>query len=233
MPVVKLTNASLGYGRKVILKDLNVSIHKGERLGIIGPNGSGKTTFLKGVLGLIQPLNGNLYREKNLKIGYVKQDHSVHTLYPFTAFEVAFMGLEPIKPFAAKKGNLIEKTEKALDFTASLHLRNELFRTLSGGQKQRVLIARALAGEPSVLVLDEPVSDLDSEGMAEVSELLHNIYAEKRITILIVSHLLDIVLANTDRCLIIKGEKVEQHTTESFSKGLPFAAERSDHVVFK
>ncbi len=143
------------------------------------------------------------------------------------------MGLEPLKLFPKNKKDLIEKTEKALEFTGSLQLRHELFRTLSGGQKQRVLIARALSGEPSVLVLDEPVSDLDSEGMAEVSELLNDIYTEKRITILIVSHLLDIVLANTDRCLVIKGEKVEQHTTESLSKGLPLAMERSEHVVFE
>ncbi len=201
--VIEFKGVSLGYGGKVVLEDINLGIQKGERLGVIGPNGSGKTTFLKGLLGLIQPLAGEIYREKGMSVGYVKQDHSIETLFPFTAFEVAFMGLEPLKPFSRRSPETVKKTEDALEFTRMLGRKDELFKTLSGGQKQRVLIARALAGGPSVLVLDEPISDLDSEGVGEVMQLLNSMHSERKMTVIIVSHLLDITLDNIDRVVLI------------------------------
>ncbi len=204
--VVEFKGVSLGYGSKVVLEDINLGIQKGERMGVIGPNGSGKTTFLKGLLGLITPLAGEIIREKGTSVGYVKQDHSIETLFPFTAFEVAFMGLEPLKPFSRRSPETVRKTEDALEFTRMIKHKKELFRTLSGGQKQRVLIARALAGEPSVLVLDEPISDLDAEGVSEIMQLLNSIHAKKKMTIIIVSHLLDITLDNIDRVLLINGK---------------------------
>lgn len=203
--VVEFKGVSLGYGRKVVLEDVNLGIQRGERLGVIGPNGSGKTTFLRGLLGLIPPLSGEITRDKEMSVGYVKQDHSIETLFPFTAFEAAFMGLEPLPLFSGKTHETVQKTEEALEFTRMLERKDELFRTLSGGQKQRVLIARALAGEPSVLVLDEPISDLDAEGVSEIMQLLNSIHSEKKMTIVIVSHLLDITLDNIDRVFLVNG----------------------------
>ncbi len=205
--VIEFKGVSLGYGSKVVLEDISMCVEKGERLGVIGPNGSGKTTFLKGLLGLLNPLSGEIVREKGMTVGYVKQDHSIETLFPFTAFEVAFMGLEPLPAFFRKNAETVRKTGEALEFTRMIEHKDELFRTLSGGQKQRVLIARALAGGPSVLVLDEPISDLDAEGVSEIMQLLNSIHSEKKMTIVIVSHLLDITLDNIDRVLLVNGRR--------------------------
>ena len=210
---VEFKGVSLGYGNRVVLEGINLRVEKGERLGVIGPNGSGKTTFLKGLLGLMPPLSGCVDRDHKMSVGYVKQDHSIDTLFPFTAFEVAFMGLEPLPPFSGKTPETVRKTEEALEFTRMLERKDELFRTLSGGQKQRVLIARALAGGPSILVLDEPISDLDAEGVGEIMLLLNSIHSEKKMTIVIVSHLLDVTLDNIDRVLLVNGAHAELYAS--------------------
>ncbi len=209
MKLIEFRKVSLGYGRRTVLDGLNLRIENGERIGILGPNGSGKTTFLRGIMGLLTPLKGKIIREKHITFGYVKQEHSIETLFPFTAFEVVFMGLEPLKPFTNNKNELKIKVEKAMDFTDILKCRDQLFNTLSGGQKQRVLIARALVNSPDILVMDEPVSDLDEEGVHEIITLLNSIHREKKMTILIVSHLVNLVLKNVDKVLLLNNVNLD------------------------
>lgn len=209
MKLIEFRDVSLGYGRRTVLDGLNLGIGNGERIGILGPNGSGKTTFLRGIMGLLTPLKGKIVRERHVSFGYVKQEHSIDTLFPFTAFEVVCMGLEPLNPFTKNKKELKAKVEKAMDFTDILKCRDQLFNTLSGGQKQRVLIARALVNSPEILVMDEPVSDLDEEGVHEIITLLNSIHREKNMTILIVSHLVSLVLKNVDKVLLLNNANLE------------------------
>ena len=202
---VVFEGVSLGYGRAEILKDLSFSIAEGDFLGVIGPNGSGKTTLLRAILRIVDPLRGSIRVREGLTFGYVMQRQALDEIFPLSVLDIVSMGrlgrLQPLHRFGAGDW---QRVDEALSITGIQDLRRERYRDLSGGQKQRVLVARALAFEPDVLLLDEPTNDLDIQGEEQVVNLIRGIHRSMGITIVLVSHQLNVVFGCVQRVVFLK-----------------------------
>lgn len=194
-PLVALKNAGICRNQKWLVRGVTMIVEPGEIVTLIGPNGSGKSTTAKMALGVLEPDEGSAHQHNNLKIGYVPQKLSIDWTLPLTVQR--FMRLT----------SQIEQNEieSALDLTRTLHLSNSEVRTLSGGEFQRVLLARAIACNPDLLVLDEPVQGVDFNGETELYELIRNIREELHCGILLISHDLHVVMAATDRVICLNG----------------------------
>lgn len=197
--MIKFSNVQLGYGRKPVLTALNFDIQRGDFFGIVGPNGAGKTTLLKAILGLLKPLQGEISFPENERgqkksIGYVPQHASIDEIFPITALDMVLMGrYAKIGIFKHPKSCDYELAEKMLKNVGMENLANRNYRELSGGQKQRTLIARAMVGEPDILILDEPVEGMDIQGERAIMELIRTLHNEYALTVVLVSHDLNIV----------------------------------------
>jgi ABC-type cobalamin/Fe3+-siderophores transport system ATPase subunit len=202
--LVVFEHVDLGYGARRVLVDMNLTLSAGDHLAIVGPNGSGKTTLLKGLLGLIKPMGGHIRRKADLRFGYVPQRQFVDEV--FTAAEIALMGRYPLmgvfsRPSQRDRDLVIE----ALAHVGIVDLADKSYRELSGGQKQRVLIARALAAQTDVLVLDEPTNDMDIASEHSIMELVKHLCEADGITVVMVSHLLNVVANYAESLVIIDG----------------------------
>src|SRR5437773_1966609 len=188
--------AELGYGRRVVLRDIDFDVAAGDFLGIVGPNGAGKTTLLKAILGLIKPISGNVQTPAGgLRIGYVPQRESVDTLFPLTVMDIVLMGrYSRLGPFARPRTADREIAVRSIEHVGISHLTHRAYPNLSGGQKQRCLIARALAGEPNLLILDEPTNGMDLPSEKAIMDLIQHLHDVDGITVLMVSHLLNTVV---------------------------------------
>jgi len=192
-PLLILEHVAIGYGRYVVLPDVNLTLRRGSFTGLLGANGSGKSTLIKTILGIIPPLSGRLEfaREagRPLVLGHTPQRDSLDAIYLLSSFEVVLMGsCGRVRP-----GLRINSTEKdwahqCLKEAGADHLSRKLFSQLSGGQKQRVLIARALATKPDFLLLDEPTSGIDAAARQAIMEVLRRIHDQQRLTIVMASH---------------------------------------------
>ncbi|HLD29277.1 MAG TPA: metal ABC transporter ATP-binding protein [bacterium] len=183
---LEFKGVAIGYGRKVVLSGINFSISKGDFLGIVGPNGTGKTTLLKNILGVLKPLEGEIVSYESFRIGYVPQVQSLDPIFPLTVSEI-------VRMTASVKIN-DEKFYAILKELSLFEFKDKLFRNLSGGFRQRVLIARALVAEPELLVLDEPTNDLDIPSETSIMELIQHLNREHRIAIVMVTHVLDLLI---------------------------------------
>ena len=209
---VVFEEVSLGYGRAPVLNDLTFTIDEGDFLGIIGPNGSGKTTILRGILRMVEPVRGAIRIREGLKLGYVMQRQSLDEIFPLSVSDIVSMGrLGRAGPLRRLGGDDFGKIDDALSITGMQDLRGERYRDLSGGQKQRVLVARALAFEPDVLLLDEPTNDLDIQGEEQVVRLIREIHRSMGITIVLVSHMLNVVFSCVERVLFLKEKRMRIH----------------------
>lgn len=200
--IISVQGLSFSYGQTKILDDVNLEIHQGDYLGVIGPNGGGKTTLLKLILGLLKPEKGrikifgtplNQFSEWR-KIGYVGQKVTAFDRYfPITVAEVVAMGRVGHKKWglADNKQDLVVK--KALQQVGMLEYSNRLVGALSGGQQQRVFIARSLAQESEILFLDEPTSGIDANAQEDFYTLLSHLNKKEGMTLIIVSHEQDLV----------------------------------------
>lgn len=200
---IELNNVSFKYDETLILEKLSFTVREGEYLGIIGPNGGGKTTLLKIILGLLEPTEGTvrifgkdpyLLKEK-YRIGYVPQKAvQDNKNFPATVFEVVRSGRAPRLGFFSeftKKD--IDAVEWAMEVSGIEKYRNTLIGKLSGGERQRVFIARALASDPDILVLDEPTVGVDIGAQKKFYEFLAKLNTEHLLTIIFVSHDVDMV----------------------------------------
>lgn len=192
--LVSLSEAAVGYGRRPLLSGVSVAVSRGDFLAIVGPNGGGKTTLLRTLLGVLPALGGRRLVPAPLAVGYVPQRDQVDAIWPLTAEEVALMGRARLVAPGRRAGPADRAAvREALARVGVAELAHRPFRDLSGGQRQRTLIARALAAEPELLALDEPTSGMDPAGELDVMDLLQGLNRERGLAVVMVSHRLDAV----------------------------------------
>ncbi len=198
--IIQIQNVWFAYNGKTVLQDVSLNIQPGDFIAMIGPNGGGKTTLLKLMLGLLRPDQGSIKvlggptEKASHHIGYVPQDVHINRSFPITAIDVVLMGkLRPGKRWALSPAQDRREALDALDRMEITDCANSKIDALSGGQRQRVFIARALVAQPEILLLDEPTASIDARGQAEFYRLLKAL--NKDITILVVSH--DLVAIST------------------------------------
>ncbi len=207
-----------------ILDDLSFSIQAGEALGVVGPNGSGKTSLLKILARLMNPLQGRVdlfgqplasmaQLEVACSVGVVPQDSQ--QLFPFTVAETVLMGRFPHRPrsrwaggFGWESGDDIAIAEQSMMTMDIIHLAHRTVTDLSGGERQRTMIARALAQTPKVLLLDEPTAFLDLQHQVEIGSILHRLKNARGLTVVLVSHDLNLVSQYCDRILLLNHGRV-------------------------
>ena len=192
-PVIDLKNVWAGYEDDLILEDVNFKVYKGDYIGLIGPNGGGKTTLIRVILGLIKPLRGEVRvmgrsaQAGRRYIGYVPQVPSEDKVFPATVWDVVRMGRLGQKNLMRSYSKDDDRiVEEKMRWVGMLDYRDVAVGELSGGQRQRVHIARALATEPAILLLDEPTASVDPEASNNLYELLRRL--NEKITILLISH---------------------------------------------
>lgn len=195
MKLIETRGLSLGYGSQTVLRDVNITVSKGEIVTIVGPNGSGKSSLLRALIGALKPAQGKVIRAQNLKIGYVPQKLQIDTTLPLNV---------------ARFLNLPERQSKsavaaALQDAGVTHLESHQMAGLSGGQFQRVLLARALLGDPDLLILDEATQGLDQPGAAGFYRQIEAVRTQRGCAIIMVSHDLHVVMAASDRVLCLNG----------------------------
>lgn len=192
-PIIHLNDVWFGFNGQMILQGIDLTVKEGDFLAMVGPNGGGKTTLLKTILGLYKPLRGTVSvmgrsaDKASPTIGYVPQNVHLNVNFPVTVLDVVLMGkLSPKRLFSRIKPKDRQQAMDALNRMEIADLAGKRIGELSGGQKQRVFIARSLVTEPKVLLLDEPTASIDSKGQSDFLNLLAEL--NKTITILIVSH---------------------------------------------
>ena len=208
-PVIEFRRATLGYGRKVVLRDITFAVQPGEYFGMVGPNGAGKTTIIRTILGTLAPLTGEV-RVRNAdgvvpRLGYVPQRDKIDSVLPYSVEEVVMMGRYREIGLLRRPGKAdVEAVAESLRHVGIEGLRGRVFNDLSGGQKQRVLIGRALVARPEILILDEPTNGMDLSSRASILELIQRLHEEERLTVIMVSHLLDDVANHVHRLAIVE-----------------------------
>lgn len=223
-PLLTLQGVSVGYGHHAILEDLNLSLGRGSFTGLVGANGSGKSTILKTILGIIPPLAGRVIFHsadgRRLVLGYTPQRESLDPVFLLTSFEVVLMAAcGRVGP-----GRRINRAERdwareCLRQTGTIDLADRLFSQLSGGQKQRVLVARALATRPDMMLLDEPIAGIDLAATRSIMGLLEQIHRERKLTILLVSHDLPTVRQYAEQAVwLLEGRILQGPAPELLSR---------------
>ncbi len=196
-PLIQIKSVDAGYDSLVVLKDINLTIREKDFIGIIGPNGGGKTTLLKLILGLIKPFKGEIeyhFPEKSGNIGYLPQFNETDIRFPISVKDVVLSGLLPPNTlFQHYTKSDKEKVVQLLNTMGIAHKLNTPVGDLSGGQLQRVFLARAVISSPSLLVLDEPGTYVDNRFETELYELLKELNND--MAILLVSHDIGIISA--------------------------------------
>jgi len=192
--LIELNKVSTGYKEKVILKNVTMNIFQNDFIGVIGPNGGGKTTFIKLLLGQLPAYGGsiNYFLDKRQTIGYLPQQNQFDKKFPITAIEVVMSGLMTKKGIFGRYTKTDRtKAEEVLEEVGVLHLKDKTIGDLSGGEMQRVFLSRALIASPEILILDEPSTYVDSNYEGELYEKLKVL--NERMAIVLVSHDMGII----------------------------------------
>jgi ABC-type Mn2+/Zn2+ transport system ATPase subunit len=194
---IRLQDLSLGYDGRAVLECVSFAIERGEFVALLGPNGSGKTTILRSVLGLIPVLAGRIeygFDRFTSPPGYVPQGEKLNPIFPLTVLDVVLMGtygrLAPLHPVGRRQRQI---AGLCLEQVGLADIARWPFWELSGGQRQRVLIARALAVEPSILMLDEPTAGVDPDAAISIMDLIAQLNRDRGLTVVLVTHQLQIV----------------------------------------
>jgi len=224
-PVISFTAVDFAYGNIPVLKNVDFAARTGDFVAMVGPNGGGKTTILKLILGTLAPVRGDIRifgetpdpLRQGKRIGYMPQSLKFDAQFPITVFEVVLLGR-----MATGHGWRFTQDDRhaatmALAETGQQDLAERQFNSLSGGQRQRVLLARALVGEPELLLLDEPTANIDAEVENHLHELLLKL--NRRMTVLLVSHDLGFVSSLAERVICVN-RNVVIHPTRELSAAL-------------
>lgn len=216
--ILSFKGVHTGYPGKEIIKGFTADIYQGDFVGLIGSNGTGKSTLLKCLSGLLPTTEGNItiegknnaglkQRERSQLIAVVPQSFSIE--YDFSVEEIVLMGRNPYLSYRNKESSKdYDIVEKAMLMTKTLQFKGRLFNELSGGEKQRVILARAIAQEPDILLLDEPTSALDIHHQIEVMELIKELNTQKGMTVVAVLHDLNLAARFCERLIMIQGGRV-------------------------
>ncbi len=217
-PFLRIERVSFAYRDREVLRDVALEVPRGERLGLLGPTGSGKSTLVRLLSRVLRPSTGRITlaareldsyspRELARSIAVVPQETALD--FPFSVLEVVLMGRAPhLGGFGFEGDHDVAAAERAMERTGVTELADRFFHELSGGEKQRVVIARALAQEPEVLLLDEPTTFLDIRHVVEIFELLCSLSVERRITLIVVLHDLNLAALYLDRLAFLKAGRV-------------------------
>lgn len=217
-PAITTSNLSHSFGKRNVLKHLSFSVEKGDFFIIIGPNGSGKTTLMKLMAGILKPRKGQIeilglpkpsYSPRALAraVAFVPQRLPVDL--PFTVREAVLLGRAPYQgTLGIERERDLEIAEQAMQFTEVDHLNSLYIGQLSGGEQQRVFIARAICQEPEIMLLDEPTAALDLAHQVKVMDLMEKLKIEKGITVIMVSHDVNLAAMYSDQVLLLKEGQV-------------------------
>ncbi|MFA5928110.1 MAG: ABC transporter ATP-binding protein [Candidatus Margulisiibacteriota bacterium] len=222
--MLKVEKISVAYDGKDIIKELSFSIKAGEIVGVIGPNGAGKSTLVRAISRILQPQKGCIkYYDQDVyktpakliakSISVVPQATALD--FDYRVYNLVLMGRIPhLGLFEPEKCSDLEIVEQAMKMTGVWELRNRFFNELSGGERQQVIVAKALAAQPSFLVLDEPTSHLDIKHQIEILDLVKSLNRQDQLTALIVLHDINLAAAYCQRLLVLKDGQL-------FFDGLP------------
>lgn len=214
MPIIKLENISFRYNTHWVLKDVSCEIGEGEFVGIIGPNGSGKTTLMKIIDGILNPqegkvlingISGKKLRRDNLAkiIAVVAQDFQM--IFPFSVQEIVLMGRAPhLNKWQFESEADIRIARGVMEMTGTLEFANRPMSALSGGERQRVLIARALAQQPQILLLDEPTAFLDIKHQVDFFDLIKSLNKNRTLTVVAITHDINLASLYCDRIILLQ-----------------------------
>jgi zinc transport system ATP-binding protein len=208
-PIVEFKGVQLGYARSPVLKNVCLTIEPGQFWCFLGPNGEGKTTLIKAMLGALRPKRGKLYRNPEVfgkgRVSYVPQRLELNPVLPTSVREFILTGLAGVPTYAEQRRKRVDRVLEIVGLSAS---RNRNYWTLSGGEKQRALLARALIRDPRVLIIDEPTAGLDFAAAETVLTVLADMHATYEVTIVFVTHDLHIVTQHATHAALFRGGSV-------------------------
>ena len=197
----------VGYRGAALLPPISMVVRPGERWVIVGRNGSGKSTFLKTILGLLAPVAGRVLKDPALRVAYLPQRHGLDSVVPFRAIDLVTEGLDRGWSFLMpRRAGYRARVRAAMARTGVEAFARSRFDDLSEGQKQRVLLARALVGEPSVIFLDEPTSAMDLVAQQTTLDILDDLRLMHQTAVVMVTHHLSSGLSNADKALFLDAE---------------------------
>lgn len=191
--LIELDKISLSFSGRSILEEVSLSVNRGEIVTLIGPNGAGKSTIMKIALGLLEPDSGQVRRAPDISIGYMPQKIMIEDILPLSVR--GFLTLRP--------GTTPSQVDDVMTLVRIAHVADSPVQSISGGEMQRVLMARALLGNPDLIVLDEPVQGVNIGGQEELYHLISRIRDERNCGVLMISHDLHMVMAGTDRVICL------------------------------
>ena len=225
MDCINIDNLTFGYDNRMIFSGLSLDFGQGDFCSILGPNGSGKTTLLKCIVGLLQPSGGRIslygkpmseYKMMDLarKIAYVPQYQDI--VFDISVFDYVMLGRNPYQtPWEMQRAEDKVIVEEMLQECNVWHYRDTLLQSLSGGERQRVMIARAMAQQTGIMLLDEPLSNIDVTHKFEIMDILQQLNEEQEVTVLIILHDLPIAKAYSKQVLLLKAGNLLQFGDEN------------------
>jgi len=220
MTQLELKNVSVFYDAVCAIENIDLTINERDFLGIIGPNGGGKSTLLKTIIGIIKPDRGDVSKSEDLQVGYVPQFSTFNKSFPISVYDVILMGrlnsgLRIGRKYTPKDHEAVENIIEKLSI---MHIVDRHISELSGGQLQKVLIARAMVSHPNMLILDEPTASLDGEARSEIYELLKRLNED--VTIVIVSHDMAVISSHVKQVACLNRTLFYHGDTEHVGDGI-------------
>ncbi len=207
-PMIECRNLTLGYGRETVLENVNLVVRQGVFLPFVGPNGAGKTTLLRAILGLVRPMQGDIVTPFSaIPPGYVSQQKAIDPLYPVCVLDIVMMGFYRRMGWHGRRDRqqCREEALRLLERFGMADHRHKTFDQLSGGMRQKTMVARALANNPSVLIMDEPTTELDHRTQRELLVLLHEAAFRDGRTVLLVHHGLELIQGMASKVCLVNG----------------------------